>query len=85
MATLGNVLKGSNPISQMRSMPMGGQAPRLGDPVMTPDFVFNPTQRRDNQMKTSSQVMNYAASKEMAAQGRTEMRGNVLGYADTLG
>jgi hypothetical protein len=85
MATLKNVLSGTNPVSQMRDMESSGQASRLGDPMTGPDIVFNPTQRLDNQMKTSSQVMNYAASKEMAAQGRTDMRGNVMGYADTLG
>ncbi len=85
MATLGNVLRGTNPASQMQDMSRGGQGSRLGDPVSVPDVVFNPTQRLDNQLKTSSQVMNYASSKAMAEQGRTDMRGNVMGYADTLG
>lgn len=85
MATLANVLKGNNPMSQMTELTGSGQSMRLGQPMTVPDVVFNPTQRLDNQLKTSSQVMNYAASKEMAAQGRTEMRGNVVGYSDTLG
>lgn len=85
MATLGNVLSGVNPLSQMRELSSGGNSARLGDPVTAPDIVFNPTQRLNNQMKTASQVMNYASSKQMAEQSRTDMRGNVLGYADTLG
>ncbi len=85
MATLGNVLSGSNPLSQMKATSASGQASRFGDPISTPDIVFNPTQRLNNQLKTSSQVMNYASSKQMAEQGRTDMRGNILGYADTLG
>lgn len=85
MATLSNVLSGNNPLSQMKSMSGTGQSQRLGDPSSVPDIVFNPTQRLDNQLKTSSQVQNYAASKAMSEQGRTDMRGNVFGYADTLG
>ena len=85
MATLANVLKGKNPVSSMTELAGSGQSFRLGEPMKVPDVVFNPTQRLDNQLKTSSQVMNYAASKEMAAQGRTDMRGNVVGYSDTLG
>lgn len=85
MATLANVLKGNNPLSSMTELTGSGQSSRLGEPMKVPDVVFNPTQRLDNQLKTSSQVMNYAASKEMAAQGRTDMRGNVVGYSDTLG
>ncbi len=85
MTTLSNVLRGENPLSQMKEMSSAGQQMRFGDPVTVPDVVFNPTQRLDNQLKTSSQVMNYASSKQMAEQGRTDMRGNVLGYADTLG
>jgi len=85
MATISNVLSGKNPVSQMREVSGNSSAKRLGEPITAPDIVFNPTQRLNNQMKTSSQVMNYAASKEMAAQGRTDMRGNVMGYADTLG
>lgn len=85
MATLDNVLKGKNPLSQMTDLSNSGQAGRLGDPVNGPDIVFNPTQRLNNQVRTASQVMNYASSKQMAEQGRTDMRGNVLGYADTLG
>jgi len=85
MATLANVLKGNNPLSSMTELTGSGQSARLGQPMTVPDVVFNPTQRLDNQLKTSSQVMNYAASKEMAAQGRTDMRGNVVGYSDTLG
>lgn len=85
MATLSNVLSGNNPLSQMKQMTASTDGARLGDPVTGPNIVFNPTQRLNNQMKTSSQVQNYAASKAMAEQGRTEMRGNVMGYADTLG
>lgn len=84
MARMSNMLKGT-PLAQMKGIASSGNAPRLGDPVTVPDVVFNPTQRMDNQMKTSTQVMNYAASKEMATQGRTDMRGNVVGYSDTLG
>ncbi len=85
MATLANILSGKNPLSQMKQISGSVDAPRLGDPITAPDIVYNPTQRLDNQMKTSSQVQNYAASKSMAEQGRTDMRGNVIGYADTLG
>lgn len=85
MATISNVLSGKNPASQMNEIPGNNNAMRLGEPISAPDVIFNPTQRLNNQMKTASQVMNYAASKEMAAQGRTDMRGNVMGYADTLG
>ena len=85
MATLGNVLNSTNPLSQMKSISMGGQAPKFGDPATGPNIVYNPTQRLNNQMRTASQVMSYASSKQMSEQGRTEMRGNVLGYADTLG
>lgn len=85
MATLSNVLNGTNPASQMKDMSGVNNGSRLGESIMTPSIVFNPTQRLDNQLKTASQVMNYAASKEMAAQGRTDMRGTVMGYSDTLG
>jgi len=85
MATLSNILSGNNPLSQMKQMSSEGQSTRLGQTPTGPDIVFNPTQRLDNQMRTSSQVQNYAASKAMSEQGRTDMRGNVLGYADTLG
>lgn len=85
MATLSNVLSGKNPLSQMKAMRGSADAARLGDPIVAPDIVFNPTQRLNNQMRTSTQVQNYAASKAMAEQGRTDMRGNVMGYADTLG
>lgn len=85
MATLSNMMSGSNPLSQMKEMAGGRNAARLGDPISGPDVIFNPTQRLDNQLKTSSQVQNYAASKAMAEQGRTDMRGNVMGYSDTLG
>lgn len=85
MATLSNVMSGNNPLSQMKQMSSDGQSTRLGQSPTGPDIIFNPAQRLTNQMKTSSQVQNYAASKAMAEQGRTDMRGNVLGYADTLG
>lgn len=84
MATTSNQLSG-NPLSQLKGVTAAGQTLRMGDPTMGPDVVYNPTQRVDNQMKTASQVMNYAASKQMAAQGRTDMRGDVLGYSSTLG
>lgn len=83
MATIKNVLNGVNPLAQMRQMSPNTQGLSMGE--APGEVVFNPTQRLDNQLKTASQVMNYAASKEMAAQGRTDMRGNVMGYADTLG
>ena len=85
MATIKNVLKETNPLSQMRDMSGDTYISRMGDPVIMPDVTFNPTQRISNQLKTASQVMNYSASKEMAEQGRTDMRGNVLGYSDTVG
>lgn len=85
MATISNVMNGNNPIAQMKDMSNTGHGSRYGDSVTGPDIVFNPTQRLNNQMRTASQVMNYSASKNMAEQSRTDMRGNVLGYADTLG
>lgn len=85
MATLSNVMSGNNPLSQMKQISSNGQAIGFGQTPSVPDIVFNPTQRLDNQIKTNSQVQNYAASKAMAEQGRTDMRGNVIGYADTLG
>ncbi len=84
MATTKNLLGGKNQLSQMRNVSGSANTMSLGEPV-APNISYNPTQRLTNQMKTSNQVMNYAASKEMAAQGRTDMRGNVMGYADTLG
>lgn len=77
------MLKGS-PLYQMNTSP-NGQPMRLGDSNMVSDIAFNPTQREVNQMNTMNQVQNYASTKMMAEQGRTDMRGNVVGYADTLG
>lgn len=85
MATLSNILTASNPLSQMKKMGNTAQSSKLGDAINAPDVVFNPTQRLDNQLKTSSQVQNYASSKNMAEQGRSDMRGNVIGYSETLG
>lgn len=85
MATFANVLNESNPLSQMKDISNGGGISRLGMGIDVPDVVFNPSQRLNNQLKTASQVMNYSSSKQMAQQGRTDMRGNVIGYADTLG
>ena len=85
MATFSNMMKGNNPLSQMKSISTYGQSLKFGDAPVATDIVFNPTQRLDNQMKTASQVMNYAASKQMSEQGRTDMGGNVVGYSDTLG
>ena len=84
MATMSNLLKGK-PMVQMKTMNPSGEAMRLGDPISGPDIQYSPNQRVMNQMNTSNQVQNYAAAKEMAAQGRTDMRGNVMGYSDTLG
>lgn len=85
MATnISNMLKDS-PLVAMKGVANSGNTVRFGVEGTVPDVVFNPTQRMDNQMKSSLQVMNYASSKQMAEQGRTDMRGNVLGYADTLG
>jgi hypothetical protein len=80
MATISNVLSQSNPVSQMRVLSNVGPM-EMGNT----NIVFNPTQRLDNQLKTASQVMNYATSKSLSAQGRTDMRGNIVGYSDTLG
>lgn len=84
MAKLSNVLGGTNPLTQMIEVNSAGRAISMGDPSV-PNVMYNPTQRLENQMRTASQVQNYAASKNMAEQGRTDMRGNVVGYADTLG
>ena len=85
VATLSNMLSGSNPLTQMKSISNSSQTMRMGDPTMAPNVVYNPTQRLDNQMRSASQVLNYASSKQMAEQGRTDMRGNVIGFSDTLG
>jgi hypothetical protein len=61
------------------------QPMRVGEQNLDVQMSYNPMVREMNQMKTMSQVQNYAASKEMATQGRTDMRGNVSGYSDTLG
>lgn len=58
---------------------------RMGETQMVPELSFNPMVREQNQMKTASQTASYEATKQMAAQGRTDMRGNVAGYVDTLG
>ncbi len=58
---------------------------RLGDTDMAGKLSFNPVQRQNNQLKTAFQVQNYAASKQMAEQGRTDMGGAMMGYSDTLG
>jgi len=84
MARLSSMLINKNPLAQMQSMSNNGLMPGLGDNSSIPHMVYNPTQRIDNQMKTSKQVINYASSKAMAEQGRTDMRGNVSGYSDTL-
>lgn len=84
MAQISNMLKDS-PLVQMKSASTAGNLTKLGQPVDVADIVYNPNQRTQNQMKTSLQVMNYASSKNMAEQGRTDMRGNVIGYSDTLG
>ena len=67
--------KNTNPMSQMI---------RRGNAEVAPSIYFNPTQREVNQMKTSSQVQNYASVKMMSEQGRTDMRGNVVGYSETM-
>lgn len=85
MATLSNMLSGSNPLIQMKTISNSGQTMKMGEPTMAPNLVYNPTQRIDNQIKSASQVLNYASSKQMAEQGRTDMRGNVVGFSDTLG
>lgn len=85
MATLSTALKGNSPLAQLKEIPASGHSMLMGEPTRVPDIVFNSAQRLNNQMKTATQVMNYASSKEMAEQGRTDMRGNVMGYSDTLG
>jgi hypothetical protein len=84
MKSVTGMLKGS-PLYQLKGISPVGQMQRLGDSVMTTEMAFNPTQREVNQMNTMNQVQNYANTKMMAEQGRTDMRGNVIGYADTLG
>jgi len=78
------MLKGS-PLYEMKGSSLVGQMQRMGDSVMSTEVAFNPTQREVNQQNTMNQVQNYANTKMMAEQGRTDMRGNVIGYADTLG
>lgn len=85
MEKLSGILSGKNPQTQMKSLANGGEMRRLGEMPSAPDVVFNPTQRIENQLKSASQVMNYAASKSMAEQDRTDMRGSVMGYAESLG
>lgn len=67
--------KNTNPLTQVSRGAMGEVPTALS---------FDSTQREVNQMKTASQVQNYAATKLMTEQGRTDMRGNVAGYAETL-
>jgi hypothetical protein len=85
MKAISNIISGNNPLVQMKQMTGTMDSPRMGDPVIAPDIVFNPSQLLNNQMNTSAQVQNYASSKAMAEQGRSDMRGNVIGYSDTLG
>lgn len=79
-----NIMKG-NGLYQMSGVSPITQPMRMGDANMSNNIAFNPTQRETNQLKTAFQVQNYEAQKQMAAQGRTDMRGNVVGYSDTLG
>ncbi len=67
-------------ISSQTAMPQ-----RMGETQMIPELSFNPMVREQNQMKTATQTASYEATKQMAAQGRTDMRGNIAGYSDTLG
>jgi len=80
-----NVNMKRNPLYSFKDMNPLAQPERLGDSNMMSDIAFNPTVREVNQQKTAAQVNNYASSKMMAQQGRTDMRGNVAGYTDTLG
>lgn len=75
----------SSPLYQMKNISPIMQPMRLGDQNLAIDVAFTPGQRDKNQMATMSQVQNYAASKQMAEQNRADMRGNVVGYSDTLG
>jgi hypothetical protein len=84
MKSVTSMLKGS-PLYQMKNISPVGQMQRLGDSVMSTEMAFNPTQREVNQRNTMNQVQTYANTKAMAEQGRTDMRGNVVGYSDTLG
>lgn len=68
--------KNSTPISEPS---------RTGSPDLMANMSYSPNQRVINQMNTANQVSNYAAAKEIAEQGRTDMRGNIAGYYDTLG
>jgi len=85
MALLTSTLIGKNPLSQMKPMANNNNLPALGENTSVPNIVYNPTQRTDNQMKTTKQILNYTAAKSMAEQGRTDMRGSMVGYSDTLG
>lgn len=65
---------------------MANRAPqRMGESNMVPELSFNPMVREVNQMKTLNQTAAYEAAKQMASQDRTDMRGNVIGFGDTLG
>lgn len=58
---------------------------RLGETQMVPELSFNPMVRETNQMKTANQTASYEAAKQMASQDRTDMRGSVMGFGETLG
>ncbi len=79
-----NMLKGSAMYLMTNKSAMA-QPMRLGEENMGIATSFMPNQREVNQMRTANQIQNYANSKQMSEQGRTDMRGNVMGYSDTLG
>lgn len=67
-------------VSSQTAMPQ-----RLGETQMIPELSFNPMVREVNQAKTMNQTQAYETAKQMASQDRTDMRGNVSGFGDTLG
>lgn len=85
MASLSSVQQRGNPLSQMNELAGVSLAVSMGDPTRLPDVVFNSMRVINNQRKTSSQIINFSASEMMSKQSRTELRGNVPGYSDTLG
>jgi len=85
MASLSSVQQRGNPLSQMNELSEVNVAVSMGDPTRLPDVVFNSLTVKNNRRKTSSQILNFSASELMSEQSRTELRGNVPGYSDTLG
>jgi hypothetical protein len=65
--------------------PKDNMPTRTGQTQMIPELSYNPMVREINQAKTMSQTAAYETAKQMASQDRTDMRGNVAGFGDTLG